>query len=90
MSNPNTKRNVPGLGERVRALRKARNISQQVCATRAGVSIPRLADCERHGLATTETLNLIARTLGVTIDELTGRVPRLATAAATPGDKGAL
>lgn len=67
------KRSVPGLADRLIALRQANALSQQVLATRAGISIPRLRDAERFGVATTETLNLLARTLGVSVDELAGR-----------------
>ena len=67
------KRSVPGLGARLVALREARSLSQQVLATRAGISIPRLAEVERYGAATTETLNLLARALGMSVDDLVGR-----------------
>ena len=53
--------------------RKDAQLSQQVLATRAGISIARLRDLELYGAATTETLNLLARVLGITVDELTGR-----------------
>ena len=68
-----TKRSIPGLAERLLALRKARSLSQQVLATRAGISIPRLRDAERYGAATVATLNLLAHALGVDVDTLTGR-----------------
>lgn len=67
------KRSVQGLSERVAFLRGRAGLSQQVLATRAGISIPRLADAERHGLATTETLMLIARALGLDVDDVAGR-----------------
>ncbi len=73
MRKRNGKRSVPGLAERLLSLREARSLSQQVLATRAGMSIPRLAEVERYGAATTETLNLLARALGVTVDVLLGR-----------------
>lgn len=66
------KRAVPGLTERLLSLRAAIGLSQQVLATRAGISIPRLRDAETHGFATTETLTLLARVLGVDFDHLTG------------------
>lgn len=68
-----SKRNITGLGERLSALRVKSGLSQQVLATRAGISIPRLRDAERFGAATTETLNLLAKALGVTVDDLAGR-----------------
>jgi transcriptional regulator with XRE-family HTH domain len=68
-----SKRSVPGLAERLVALREAHGLSQQVLATRAGISIPRLRDAERFGAATTETLNLLARALATDVDALTGR-----------------
>jgi transcriptional regulator with XRE-family HTH domain len=67
------KRNVPGLAERLTSLRRACGLSQQVLATRAGISIPRLRDAERFSAATTETLNLLARALGTDVDVLLGR-----------------
>ncbi|MBM7117656.1 helix-turn-helix domain-containing protein [Archangium primigenium] len=67
------KRSVPGLGERIIALRKSRGLSQQVLATRAGISIPRLRDAERFGAATTETLTLLAQALATDVDSLLGR-----------------
>lgn len=67
------KRSVPGLGERLVALRKSRGFSQQVLATRAGISIPRLRDAERLGAATTETLTLLAQALATDVDTLLGR-----------------
>lgn len=68
-----SKTTIPGLGARVLALRQAHGLSQQVLATRAGVSIPRLGEVERYSAATTATLNAIARALCVSVDELTGR-----------------
>ena len=73
MLNQTSKRSVPGLAERLLALREAHGLSQQVLATRAGISIPRLRDAERFGAATTETLRLLARALAVDVDALTGR-----------------
>lgn len=67
------RRHLPGLAQRIADLRRATRQSQQVCATRAGMSTNRLRDAERHGLATTETLTLLARVLGVAVDDLTGR-----------------
>lgn len=69
------KRNIEGLAERLVTLRGAAGLSQQVLATRAGISIPRLRDAERFGTATTETLNLLARVLGTDVDVLLGRRP---------------
>lgn len=67
------KRNIEGLAERLVTLRRAAGLSQQVLATRAGISIPRLRDAERFSTATTETLNLLARALGTDVDVLLGR-----------------
>lgn len=64
---------VPGLAERLRTLREAQGLSQQVLATRAGISIPRLGSAERFDAATTETLTLLARALKVSVDDLVGR-----------------
>jgi hypothetical protein len=73
MLNRMSKRSVPGLAERLVALRVALGLSQQVLATRAGISIPRLRDAERFGAATTETINLLARALATDVDTLLGR-----------------
>lgn len=67
------RRNIPGLAETLVSLRQAAGLSQQVLATRAGISIPRLRDAETHGLATTETLNLLAQALATDVDTLLGR-----------------
>lgn len=67
------KRSFPGLAERAKTLRLERGLSQQVAATRAGMSMNRLRDLERYGLATVETVALLARALGVDVDVLTGR-----------------
>ncbi len=64
---------IPGLGPRIVELRHSLGLSQQVLATRAGLSIPRLAEAERYGAATTSTLNALARALRISVDELTGR-----------------
>jgi transcriptional regulator with XRE-family HTH domain len=72
MRNQIRKRNVPGLAERLTSLREAKGLSQQVLATRAGISIPRLRDAERFGTATTETLSRLARPLGTDVDALLG------------------
>jgi transcriptional regulator with XRE-family HTH domain len=69
------KRRIEGLAERLISLRDATGLSQQVLATRAGISIPRLRDAERFGTATTETLNLLARVLGTDVDVLLGHKP---------------
>jgi transcriptional regulator with XRE-family HTH domain len=61
------------LAERLEVLRQAQRLSQQVLATRAGISIPRLRDAERFGAATPETLALLARALGMDVDTLLGR-----------------
>jgi hypothetical protein len=37
------------------------------------MSTNRLRDLERYGLATVDTLTRLARVLGVSVDELTGR-----------------
>lgn len=70
MTKNNKKRFYPGLTDRLRGLRKT---SRQVAATRAETTLPTFADAENHGLATPETLRKIARVLGVSVDELTGR-----------------
>lgn len=69
------KRIVPGLPERLLELREAAELSQQVLATRAGISIPTLSAAERFGVATTKTIGLLARALGTDVDRLMGRSP---------------
>lgn len=66
------KRHFSRLPARLAALRGSSGRSQSTLATLAGVSIPRLRDAERFGLATEETLRLLAATLGVTVVDLTG------------------
>lgn len=83
------KRRVDGLGERIVAMRRERGLSQQVLATRAGISIPRLGDAERYGAATTETLGRIARALKVDVDTLTGRASEVGDAIRVGGPEGA-
>lgn len=78
-SRTGAKRRIDGLGERVVALRSERGLSQQVLATKAGISIPRLGDVERYGAATTATLNRIARALRVDVDTLLSRKDEAAT-----------
>lgn len=67
------KRNHPGLAERAKAARTALGLSQQVTATRAGMSMNRLRDVERYGLATPDTLRKLSSALSVDFDVLTGR-----------------
>lgn len=68
-----SKRSFPGLAERAKARRTGDGLSQQVTATRAGMSINRLRDLERYGLATMDTVTRLARVLSVDVDVLTGR-----------------
>jgi transcriptional regulator with XRE-family HTH domain len=72
MSQP-PKRRIEGVAERAKSRRLQRKLSQQVTATRAGMSINRLRDLERYGLATPDTLARLARALETSVDELTGR-----------------
>lgn len=67
------KRNHPGLAERAKTKRLELGLSQQVAATRAGMSMNRLRDLERYGLATIDTVTKLARALSVDVDYLTGR-----------------
>lgn len=73
MSNRPLKRHLPGLGERVKDLRNRQGLSLQVAATRGGTTPQTLVQLERHDLATMRTLNCVARALGVSMDDLTGR-----------------
>ncbi|MEN9800542.1 MAG: hypothetical protein RL653_4239 [Pseudomonadota bacterium] len=67
------KRSIPGLAERARSKRLELGLSQQVAATRAGMSMNRLRDLETHGLATIDSVTRLARVLGIEVDALTGR-----------------
>lgn len=67
------KRTFPGLAAKAKAKRLELGLSQQVTATRAGMSMNRLRDLERHDLATLETISRLARVLGLELDVLTGR-----------------
>lgn len=73
MNNRTTKKLIPGLGARVKAVRNRQGLTLQVAATRGGTTPQTLVQLERHDLATTRTLNCVSRVLGVTIDELLGR-----------------
>lgn len=68
-----TKRNVPGLGARINAGRRALGLSQHLLSARAGISVNRLRDAERYDAATAETINRLAKVLMVPADELLGR-----------------
>lgn len=67
------KRDFPGIGDRVRARRRSLGLSLQVAATRGATTPQTWAQLERHDLATTRTLNNIARALEISVDTLTGR-----------------
>lgn len=71
MTNPYYRRSVPGLGDRLRELRG--NRSQALLSIQAGTTAGVVVAAERHNLASTETLNKLARALGVPVDALTGR-----------------
>src|SRR4051812_38154981 len=76
------------LGERVRAVRKARDLSQEALAREAGVSLNLVNKLER-GVVTDphySTLSGIARALGVPVQELV-REPAVPLAEA-PGETG--
>jgi transcriptional regulator with XRE-family HTH domain len=68
-----SKRSFPGLAERAKSARISAGLSQQVAATRAGMSTNRLRDVERYGLATTDTVTKLARVFSVDVDLLMGR-----------------
>ncbi len=72
-SNGTTKKHHPGLGARVKELRKGKGLTLQVAATRGGTTPQTLIKLERHDLATTRTLNCVPKALGLSIDTLTGR-----------------
>lgn len=73
MDKRTTKKLHPGLGAQVRELRLRKGLTLQVAATRGGTTPQTLVQLERHDLATTRTLNCVARILGLSVDELTGR-----------------
>ena len=73
MHNASTKKCLPGVGARVRELRLRQGLSLQVAATRGGTTPATLVQLERYDLATTRTLNCVARALGITFDEITAR-----------------
>lgn len=73
MNNGTTKKCHEGLGARVKELRNRQGLTLQVAATRGGTTPQTLVQLERHDLATTRTLNCVAKALGISIDELTGR-----------------
>jgi transcriptional regulator with XRE-family HTH domain len=57
------------LGQKIRELREARQLSLRALAEKAGVSAPFLSDLE-HGRRGTERIDDIARALGVKASEL--------------------
>jgi transcriptional regulator with XRE-family HTH domain len=71
MNHGTTKKCLPGIGARVKELRQRQNLTLQVAATRGGTTPQTLVQLERHDLATTRTLNCVAKALGVSVDELT-------------------
>lgn len=73
MNNGTTKKRIPGLGARVRELRTRQGLTLQVAAVRGGTTPQTLVQLERHDLTSTRTLNCVARALGCSVDELTGR-----------------
>lgn len=73
MNNQAMKHHIPGLGERVKDLRNRLGLSLQAAATRGGTSPHTLVQLERNDLASTRTLNCVAKALGVSVDDLTGR-----------------
>lgn len=68
-----TKRSIPGLGERVKQLRASQGLTLQVAAVRGGTTPQTLVQVERYDLATTRTLNCVAKALGVSVDAIVGR-----------------
>lgn len=60
----------PGLADKLLGLRLGLGLSQQALATQAGISMPRLSEAERHGLATIETVVFLAGALRLELSEL--------------------
>jgi len=61
------------VGERIRALRTARKLTQEQLAYRAGVSVGTIARIERGATRPTlETLERLARALDVSVADLLG------------------
>src|SRR5215207_781297 len=78
------------IGERIRALRTERGLSQEEVARRTGVSLGSYGDIER-GVTTDphySTLRGIARALGVPIEKLLQEEPALAGKAEAPQETG--
>lgn len=73
MNNGTLKKCLPGLGARVKELRQRQGLTLQVAATRGGTTPQTLLQLERHDPTTTRTLNCVAKALGLSVDELTGR-----------------
>ncbi len=74
MGNQTTKQRHIGMGQRARRRRLAAGISLQQAATRGATTPQTWIQLERYDLATTQTINKVARVLGVNVDELTGRI----------------
>jgi transcriptional regulator with XRE-family HTH domain len=68
------------IGERVRALRSERGLSQQALATNAGIAIRTLVRVESGEDFTFSTLQQIAAALAISVGELIGDGDALRTA----------
>jgi transcriptional regulator with XRE-family HTH domain len=67
-----SKMNIPGLAERAKTLRHSIGLSQQIVATKAGISPNRLRDLETQSIATLDTIAKVAAALGVGPEFLIG------------------
>lgn len=61
-----TEEALRGVGERVRALRISKNVTQEQVAKKAGVSLRTVRELERHGKSSVETLIRVLRALDIT------------------------
>jgi transcriptional regulator with XRE-family HTH domain len=64
--------NAENVGQRVRTLRLARNLSQQTLASDAGVALRTVANLEGGQDVSLDTLRKLAAVLGVTVAALVG------------------
>jgi hypothetical protein len=67
------KERFPGLGARAKAPATVTALRWKSLQLAGGSTPQPLVQLERHDNATTPTLNYVAKALGVSVDELTGR-----------------
>src|SRR5580692_9971984 len=75
------KRTLPTDGEKARELRKRLNLTQRALATQADVSYHKIIDIEKGRGAEPYLIDIVARKLGATLNDLSPLVKELCEAA---------